>query len=379
MIRMKNNMDWKNLQWAICCFSILGTIACSSEGKKTAFEESDKNDTVAVPVFQLKKQKLSSSIQIPGELIAFQRVDLYAKVNSFVKKLYADVGTQVQKGQLLATLEAPELNSELSVAESKLKSAEAIFIANKANYDRLHETSKTPGTVSQNDIDQALAKKNSAEADWEAAKSSYHVIIDTKNYLEIRAPFEGVVSSRNVNAGAYVGPSGKGSEFPLFTVEEQTKLRLVLSVPEAYTGNLSKQQTIHFSVKAFPATLFEARIARMAGALDTKLRSERIEMDVSNPGKKLLPGMVAEANIPLSSNDSAFLVPKTAVVNSTERLFVIRIKDGKAEWIDVKKGREDGRSVEIYGTLLSGDLLAVMGSEEIRNGAIIPKTTNVNH
>src|SRR6516225_149059 len=102
MIIMKNNMDCKNLQWAICSFIILGALACSSDGQKVPFEESGRKDTAAVQVFSLKKQKLSSSIQIPGELIAFQKVDLYAKVNSFVKKLYADVGTQVRTGQLLA-------------------------------------------------------------------------------------------------------------------------------------------------------------------------------------------------------------------------------------------------------------------------------------
>jgi RND family efflux transporter MFP subunit len=269
---MNYNFCWKNLHWLTCCSILLGTIGCSNDGKKPVFEESNKKDTAAVQVFHLKKEKLSSSIQIPGELIAFQKVDLYAKVNSFVKKLYADVGSEVRTGQLLAALEAPELNSELSVAVSKLKSAEATYIASKSNYDRLNET-KTPGTVSQNDIDQALAKKNSAEDDWEAAKSSYQVTIDTKKYLEIRAPFAGIISSRNVNLGAYVGPSGKGSEFPLFTIEEQTKLRLVLSVPEAYTANLSNKPFIHFSVKDFPANNLR-RVSRGRRHMDVRLRSE---------------------------------------------------------------------------------------------------------
>jgi len=102
---------------------------------------------------------LSTTLQIPGELLAFQQVDLYAKENSFVKKLFVDVGSEVKAGQLLATMEAPELNSLESAAQSRLKSQEAIYIASKSNYDRLLETSKTPGTISQNDLDRRWQKR----------------------------------------------------------------------------------------------------------------------------------------------------------------------------------------------------------------------------
>ena len=113
----------------------------------------------------------------------------------------------------------------------------------------------------------------------------------------------------------------------------------------------------------------------MAGALDNKLRSERIEMDVSNEDKKLLPGMVAEINLPLPAADSSFVIPKTALVNSTERIFVIRARDEKAEWVDVKKGREEGDKVEIFGALKTGDSLVKIASEEIRNGSTVHTIT----
>src|SRR5688572_19672415 len=174
---------------------------------------------ISTEVLSLQKGMLSSSLQIPGELIAFQQVDLYAKENSFVRKLYVDVGSEVKTGQLLATMEAPELNSLEAAAQSRLKSQEALYIASKSNYDRLLETSETPGTISQNDLDQALAKKNSDFAQWDAAKAQYREVANRRGYLEIRAPFHGVITTRNVNPGAYVGPSGKGSEFPLFTLQ----------------------------------------------------------------------------------------------------------------------------------------------------------------
>ncbi len=344
----------------------------SSEEKKEEKKEQKAAVIASTEVFLLEKGKLSSSLQIPGELIAFQQVDLYAKVSSFVKKLYADVGTQVKQGDLLATMEAPEINAQLAGAESKLKSMEALYIASKANYERLLETSKTPGTISPNDLDMALARQNSDYAQLQAAKASYKEITDTRNYLEIRAPFSGIISARNVSAGAYVGPAGKGSELPIFSLQEQTKLRLVVAIPEAYTGLLSNKNEVSFTVKSLAGQKFTARVARLAGALDNRLRSERIEMDVVNSSRKLLPGMIAEINIPLSANDSTFVVPRTAVVNSAQKIFVVKVLNNKAVLVDVKKGREAGDKAEIFGSnLLVGDTLVTTGNEEFRNNAVI--------
>jgi membrane fusion protein (multidrug efflux system) len=351
--------------------------SCSSsdgaekEKSKPASQGADSAAAAPAATFALEKGRLSTTLYTPGELIAYQQVDLYAKENSFVKKLFADVGSEVREGQLLATLEAPELAAQLASALSRVKSQEAIYIASKSNYDRLVETSKTPGTISQNDIDQADARQKSDIAQWDAAKAAYDQIAETLKYLEVRAPFNGVISARNVNPGAYVGPSGKGSELPLFTLQEQRHLRLVVSVPEASTGYLKEGAALKFSVKSMPNQYFTAKVARLAGALDNRLRAERVEMDVYNNDKRLLPGMVAEVSLPLPASDSAFVVPSTAVVNSTERVFVIRVVDNKAQWIDVKKGREESGRTEIYGDLKEGDSLIKAASEERRNGSVV--------
>src|SRR4051812_39743353 len=196
----------------------------SGEKPRETKSESATVEQPAAEVFAVEKGRLSSSLQIPGELIAYQQVDLYAKENSFVKKLFVDVGSEVKAGQLLVQMDAPELGSQLAGSVSNIKSREAIYLASKANYDRLFETSKTPGTISPNDLEQAAARKNSDLAQLESAKAAYRQIAQTQNYLQIKAPFNGVITARNVDAGAYVGPSGKGSELPLFTLQEQKKL-----------------------------------------------------------------------------------------------------------------------------------------------------------
>ncbi len=358
-----------------CAFFIAGFLnSCTSAPGKEDNTQAAPEESPVKETFLLQKGKLSSSLQVPGELIAYQQVDIYAKENSFVKKLYVDVGSQVATGQLLAEMEAPELNSQLQGAQSRLRSQEAVYIASKANYDRLYETSQTPGTISQNDLDQALAKKNSDYAQLEAAKDAYNEISETKDYLEIKAPFSGIITSRGVNTGAYVGPSGKGSEFPMFTLQQQNKLRLVISVPEAFTSFLTGNSNVTFTVRALPNEKFTARVSRLAGAIDDRLRSERVEMDVYNDNKKLLPGMVAEVNIPTPSKDSTFIVPKTAFVNSTEKMFVIRVTNNKAEWVEVKPGRESNGKIEVYGSLNPGDTLLKTATDEIRNGSEVKNT-----
>lgn len=338
----------------------------SSEGKEEAAEAPEGPSTVEV--FSLKRGKLSSALQLPGELVAFRDVDIYAKVSGYIKTLNADVGSEVRQGQLLALAEAPELSAQVASAESKLKAQEALSIASKANYERILEASKFSGAVSKNDVDQALAKRNADLAQLEAAKSAYREVSDLKKYLEIRAPFDGIISARNASTGAYIGPAGKGSEFPLFVLTEQKKLRLVISVPEAYTGYVDQNDVVSFSVKAFPDKKFTGQVKRQAGALDKRLRSERVEVDVINNDKKLLPGMVAEVNVPLPTKANTLIVPKSAIVNSTKGVFVIKVNNGKAEWIPIKKGLESGDQVEIFGSLTEGDQLITEATEEVRDG-----------
>jgi membrane fusion protein (multidrug efflux system) len=345
--------------------------SCSSSKTR---EEKPEEKTAATEIVIARVGHLSSTLQIPGELIAFQQVDLYAKVTSFVKKMQVDVGSEVKTGQLLAVLEAPEINSQLSGAASRLQSMEAVYIASKSNYNRLVETSKTPGTISPNDLDIALAKTTSDSATLQSAKAAYREVDQNKNYLEIRAPFNGVITARNVSTGAYVGPSGKGSEMPLFTLQEQKHLRLTVSVPELYTRFLSNKSEVGFMVRSMPGQKFTARVNRMSGALDVRYRSEKIEMDVNNGDKKLLPGMVAEINISLSGKDSAFIIPSSALVNSTEKLAVITVKNGKAHWVRVARGRDADGNVEVYGKLNEGDTLVYKATEEVRDGSTIGTT-----
>lgn len=359
--------------FAVLVTGIIFLAACGPDKKQQeeqaiTVQQENAIDTPTVVLIPVKKGKLSGAIVIPGELLPYQEVDLYAKINSYVKKLWVDIGSHVHQGQLLVTLEAPEINSQLAEAESRIKQQEAVYFASKATYDRLLSTSQTPGTVSLNDLEQAEAKKNADLANVDAAKSSYKEVAANAAYLEIKAPFDGIITARNVNTGAYVGPGGKTAD-PIFVLQDQKRMRLAVSVPENYTGGLNDKDVVTFSVGALPNEKFTAQVKRLAGALDEKLRAERLEMDVYNKDNRLLPHMFAEVSVPLPSRDSAVIIPKSALVTSTEKVFIIRVANNRAEWVNVKKGPSVGDFTEIYGDIKPGDNIVKKANEEIRDGS----------
>lgn len=354
----------KNNSIRIAVLAALFLASCAEKKEEVAAVE----ETPVIETFVAQKEKLSTELRMPAELVGFQQVDVYAKVSSFVKELKVDIGSEVKKGQLLMILEAPETSSQLAAAESRLRSQEAVYLTSNNTYKRILETSKVEGTISRNDLELAEGRKNSDYAQLQAAKASYREVQNIIGYLQIRAPFDGVVAARNVNLGAYVGPAGKGSDLPLVTIQQQDKLRLSVFVPESYTGYLSNGDELAFTVKSLLGQNFKGKIARKSGALDSRLRSEKIEMDVMNTTKKLLPGMVAEVVLPLNAKDSTYVVPKTAVVSSSEGIFVLKVENHKTLRIKVQKGREFEDRVEVFGDIQPKTVLVKIASEEIKDG-----------
>ena len=344
-------------------------VGCNSPAASPA-PATDSTQPVAV-TFPLAEGHLNTTLVLPGELAPFQTVDLYAKENSFVKDMFVDVGSEVQKGQLLANLEAPELETQIKEAASQWHTREAMFNGSKSTWQRLLHTSRIPGTISPNDLDNAYAKMSADSAELLAARSHYEETTQLRDYLEIKAPFTGVIAVRNVYAGAYVGPAGKGSDKPMLTLQEQKKLRLEIDIPEAAVGYLTLRDTIHFTVRPLPGKTFSATVSRMAGSMNTQLRTEHIEMDVHNEDGKLLPGMFAQVSLTFTNAQKTFVVPASAIAGNSQQVFVIRIGNGKTQWVDIRKGRERPDSVEVYGDLHPNDRLLLKASDEIRNGDLI--------
>lgn len=350
--------------------------ACNDYNKN---EKKERTKEMAMPMMNsfetvsIQKSNPRVTLKLAGELRADQETELYAKVNSYVQQINVDIGSTVNVGQVLMVLDAPEIQAQLATAKSKLTAQEAIYIATKANYDRMFEANETEGAIAKDALDQITAKKLADQAQVSAARSFYNELKAMENYLVIRAPFNGVITDRNVDLGAYVGLMGKGADKPLLVVQNNNKLRLALSVPEAYTPYLNSGDTIRFKVKSLPQRMYAAKISRKSGALDMKLRSEKIEADIMNLNRELKPLMVAETIIPLQAGQATFFVPKTAVIDANLGVYVIRIENGVTKNVPVIKGRMMPDKVEVFGELNEGDHILIKASEEIEEGTAVKK------
>ena len=352
----------------------IAVASCNSENKK-------EEKPAAMPMMMmqnfetvsLKKSNPIVPLKLAGELVSDKETAIYAKVNSYVKKLHVDIGSPVTTGQIIMVLEAPEIQAQLAAAKSKWKAQEAIYIATKSNYDRMFKANETKGAIAKDALDQITARKLSDQSQLEAAKSAYQEIQAMNDYLIIRAPFNGIVAERNVDPGSYVGPMGKGSDKPLLVLQDNKKLRVSLSIPEANTPYLNLGDSIHFKVSSLPQKKYRAKISRKSGVLDFKLRSERIEADIMKIHPELKPLMVVEAMLSLQSNEATFFVPKTALVESNMGMYVIQVIEGKTKNIPVAKGRALMDQIEVFGTLKEGDNILMKATEEITEGTKIKK------
>lgn len=337
---------------------------------------------VTAELVKVVSRKLEKKIALPGDLLAYQTVDVYPKVTGFVKSMEVDRGSWVTNGQLVVTMTAPELAAQRAEAEARVESLEAQRIeaaaklaAAESTYQRLKNASNTPGVVAGNDL---LVAEKIAEAEKarveslgnsvKAARESVRALQEIEGYLRIEAPFDGVVTERNAHVGSLVGPAAGAGKPPLLRIEQIARLRLVAPVPEAYAESIATGARVSFTVPAYPGAVFHGVIRRPAYSLDTKTRSMPVELDVDNGSRKLAPGMFADIAWPVGRRAATLFVPPSAIVTTTERVFVIRVRESVAEWVDVRRGDAAGDLVEVFGGLKEGDLVVRRGTDELRAG-----------
>jgi membrane fusion protein, multidrug efflux system len=340
-----------------------------------------------VEVVPVVSKAVERQVKLPGEFQPYLAVPIYAKVSGFVQKTSVDRGSVVKQGQTLASLEAPEMQAHIVEAESKAQAlelqraeAEAKLASAQGTYDRLKAASATPGVVAENDVlvaqktaEAAHALVRSYENSIKAAQAQARAVRDLGQYLQIRAPFDGIITDRNVAPGALVGP-GSGAT-PLFRLHQVSRLRLVVAVPEALVGGIVKGARVPFTVPAYPGETFYGVVSLAAHDLDPKTRTMPVELEVKNADLRLAAGMYSEVSWPVRRPQASLLVPPTSIVTTTERTFVIRVKDGAAEWVNVGRGARVDDLIEVFGPLKEGDQIVRRGTDEIREGAKLQVAT----
>jgi membrane fusion protein, multidrug efflux system len=364
--------------------------SCGQDDKSSA-KAANAQAAPNIEVAKVTAQKLSITVHLPGEIEPYEAVAIFPRVTGFVKSITVDRGSHVRAGQLMAQLEAPELVAQRSEAQSKLQgakaqlaAAEAKVASDESTYEHLKAAAATPGVVAGNDLFVAQktseadrAQVQSQQQNVEAAQQALQAVTETEAYLQVKAPFDGIVIERNVHPGALVGPGGAASAAnPMLRIETLSRLRVVVPVPENYAAGVPERMKVDFTVPAFPGRIFHGTIARISHAVDVKTRTMPVELEATNPHAELSPGTFAEVLWPVRRNYPTLFVPTSAVATTLEHVFVVRIRDGKAEWVDVKTGATVEKMSEVFGDLHEGDTVAARGTDELRPGTAVSIQTS---
>jgi membrane fusion protein, multidrug efflux system len=325
----------------------------------------------SVAVFILTKEPVNKQVSFPAELVPAEKADIYAKVSGYIKNIKVDIGDNVRKGEVLVILDAPEALSNYAQTNAEVQTARSKYLGSLDIYNRVEKAAQVEGTVAASELEKVRSQMLADSSSLNAARSKMNSSAQLKDYLIIRSPFNGVVTQRNVDAGTLVGINNPK---PLLVVEDNATLRLRVSIPEAYTSAIPDSAFVNFTVDAQPNAIYKATLSRKAGSLNLTNRTETWEFTYPNTSNQLKSGMYANASIKLGRKDPSFLVPSSAIVTNLEKRFVIRLTDGKTEWIDVRNGMNMNDRTEVFGNLSVGDTLLLGASDEIKSGiSLIPK------
>lgn len=254
---------------------------------------------------------VSRTVDLPGEFQPYQSVSIHARVSGYVEKVAVDRGSTVKRGDVLVELSAPEMAARIAEAESKIleteserAQAEAQAAGAQSTYERLRKAAQTPGAVAENEIVQVEQQVKSLQALAEArrragatAEQNLKALREMQEYLKVTAPFDGTITERLVHPGALAGP-----ETAMLQLEQVSRLRLIVALPEQYAGELVNGARVAFRVPAYPERTFSGTVARSAHALDSATRTMPVEVDVANADGKLLPGMYPTVQWPVKSH-----------------------------------------------------------------------------
>ncbi len=328
---------------AIAAVVVVGLIALRLLTRTTAKVDASEETLPSAAVAVVKRAPIENAVTLSGAFHAYQQVDVHAKVAGYIRKIYVDVGDHVKTGQTLAVLEVPELSAEVSGAQAGLRratdavtrarsnvhSAESIYAAYHAAYQRLKQASETrPGLIAEQELDDSMAKDKDTEAKVESdkaalaeaqsqlavAQAELQRMTAMEDYTHVTAPFAGVVTKRYADTGTMIqaGTSSDTQSMPVVQLAEYTKLRLVVPVPESAVPELQLGGVVQVHVTAMNQD-FEGKVARFADALNDETRTMHTEIDVKNLDGALKEGMYAEAKLILKQHKDVLTVPIQAL------------------------------------------------------------------
>jgi RND family efflux transporter MFP subunit len=320
--------------------------------------ERERSRVVRVNVVTATRRSDSTGLTLPGQVMPFRETALYARTQGFLKRRLVDIGSPVRPGQLLATIDAPELDQEIMRAQTDLKLA-------KVNLDRV-ESVDLPGAVSQQDID-------NRQAGFEASRAGLRRLQVLKSLQEIRAPFRGVITARTTEVGALITTSGAS---PLFTLAQLDTLRVLVDVPQAYYRSIRVGQPVEVRIPEWQGRSFSGTVIRTSEALRTQTRTLLTEVIIPNPKRELVSGLYGQVNFQLEQTDPPVMIPANTLLLTPEGPRVVVVgAGGQLRYQPVELGRDLGTSLEAVSGLRGNENLVINPSDNLREGQRVQPVT----
>ncbi len=355
----------------VLCSLAITQISCTKDEAAPSKKNSSSLNSTTYSLYRVKEEALGNILRLPAQLSAYESVNIYPRVSGYIKEIAVDIGSQVKDGQVLMEMEAPDVEQNSLAAHERYLRVLASFSGSKDSYYRLLDAAKTSGAVSPNDLQTAQSKMQSDSALCNSENANWKAMESLKDYLIVRAPFDGTITQRNIHPGALVTVGNRMDATPMLELQQISKLRLQVKIPETFATQLAVHQKISFTVEALPGRTFTGIISRQANSLDERYRSESVEIDVANNDRLFMPGMYAEVLLPMTGHSNACLVPQTSVVTSTEKKYVVKLTNHRANIVDVSTGNENNGMIEVFGMLMPNDSILVKAGDDIKQDQYI--------
>jgi RND family efflux transporter MFP subunit len=337
-------------------------------------------DTVSSPTVSIEQPMLQQSAQeivLPGNMQAFTLAPIYARTTGYVKGWYHDIGSHVSKGDLLAVIETPELDQQLAQAKADLATAQSNAALAKTTADRYQDLIGN-NAVSQQDTDTATSQLRATTTQVNSATANVHRLEELQSFERVVAPFDGVVTARNLDVGQLISATGSTTTAgagttvgnkEIFDVSAINTLRVFINVPQIYAPDAKNGVVATLTLPQYPGRKFEGRLVRTSNAVDPATRTLLAEVDVKNPSGELLPGSYTEVHLHTSSSVPAWIVPVSALILESDGLRVGTVDaNGIAHLTRVTPGRDFGTTVEILNGLKPGQGVIANPPDSLTDG-----------
>jgi RND family efflux transporter MFP subunit len=348
---------------AVIAFGIRARVQAESKLEAAT----DQAATPIVEVTHPKEGAPTEEIVLPGTTQAFTDTPIYARTNGYLKSWYFDIGARVKKGQLLAEIETPELDEQLQQAQADLETAKANLQLAGTTAERWRFLVKS-GSVSKQETDQAVDNLAAMKATVNSSAANVARLEQLQSFEKIYAPFDGVITARNTDIGDLIDAGANTQPQQLFHIAAIRELRVYVPVPEVYAPAARVGASALLTLDEYPGENFHGRLVRTSDSIDTSSRTLLVEVDVDNPEGKLLPGAYVFVHLKLPMQIHSVTIPSNALLFRREGLQVGLVRDGKAELVGVKIGRDYGSTVEIVSGLGPSDSVILDPADSLISG-----------